>query len=114
MHHSRLECVSAATSQRFPHFVDLALAFLITLQGQEVACVLEKCHLLESTPAYQSVLQTERRGEVICYGQRVRSREGITVSWQQRWVRGWDSCGAVRVKMETEQQRIGRGVRICP
>lgn len=38
MHHSRLECVSAATSQRFPHFVDLALAFLITLQGQEVMC----------------------------------------------------------------------------
>lgn len=37
MHHSQLECVSAATSQRFPRFVDLALAFLISLQGQQVA-----------------------------------------------------------------------------
>lgn len=65
MHHRRLECISDATSLRFPHFVDLAPAFLITLQGQEIARS-NKCHLLEVTPAYQRVFQfadgEERKG----------------------------------------------------
>lgn len=57
---------SQPDGMRFPHFVDFALAFSSTLQGQEVACVLEKCHLFEVRPAYQRVFQhaggEERRG----------------------------------------------------
>lgn len=47
----------------FSSLTDLAPAFLMTLQGQEVACVLEKCHLLKATPTYQRVFQLADGGE---------------------------------------------------